>query len=250
MNIIGHNYIAYKLLGKITPNTLLGSHIPDFVPFLSSSVFSFDEIHENHEKLLKFVQKKYPNTIDLPLSMLCHSVKYGADEYNREIDKWLLKGNEKLIDKLSKMISEASGITYETARGPRLHNYLWCGVDLYLMKTNPNDIVGKLTKALEKVGDGEAAKILSDFYKKDTKTVASNIKDHFSYIKPETFQTTKGLTEYWSKFLKPLKEGDNLDVKKGIKLLEYIYKTFENEWESVINRVEKQVRFKMKPYIG
>ena len=105
MNIIGHNYIAYKLLGKITPNTFLGSHIPDFVPFLPSSVFSFDEIHENHERLLKFVQKKYPDAVDLPLSMLCRSVKHGADEYNREIDEWLLKENEELMDKLSKMIS-------------------------------------------------------------------------------------------------------------------------------------------------
>lgn len=250
MNILGHNYIAFRLLGHVSPNTLLGSHIPDFVPFLPSSIFTFEEIHENNEDLLKFVGTNYPKSLDLPLSMLCHSIKYGADEYSREIDTWLLENNEKLEDKLSKMISKASNITYETARGPRLHNYLWCGVDLYLIKNNPDNIVKKLVSSLDNINYKNTAHILGDYYKKDVKGVETNLRQHFGLLKSETFQNTKGFTEFWSKFLLPLKENDNLDIKEGIKLLEFIYKTFEDEWENIMNQVEQKVKQKMKPFLN
>ena len=246
MNLLGHNYIAFKTVGHLSPKTLLGSHIPDFVPFLPSSVFSFDE---NHEKFLEFIRESYPDMQDLPLSMMCHSVKYGADEYNREIDEWLLGNNESLIGKLSTMIAKSSNISYETARGPRLHNYLWCGVDLYLIKNNLEKITAKLAKALDNINYTETAKVLAEFYSKDQREVENNLKAHFKYVKPQTFQNIESFTLFWSKFLSPLKEGNNLDIAEGSELLEFIYQTFETSWEEIIDRVEVKVRKKMKPYL-
>jgi hypothetical protein len=224
--------------------------VPDFVPFLPSSIFSFDEIHENQENFLKFVETNYQNVVDLPLSMLGHSVKYGADEYNREIDTWLLANNKSLAHELSEMIAKASGITYEIAKGPRLHNYLWCGVDLYLIKNNPEDIVTKLIDSLNGIDYKNSAKILGEFYNKDIKEVEANLKEHFKPIKPETFQNTKDFTIFWSKFLSLLKEGDDLDINEGAKLLEFIYKTFEDDWESIISRMEQKVKRKMRPFLN
>lgn len=249
MNLVGHNYIAGKVLGQVSPNTLLGSHIPDFVPFLPSSIFSFEEIHENHEELLGFMEEKYPKMTDLPLSMMCHSVKYGADEYNRIIDDWLLSDNEKLTNTLSNMIAESSNITYETARGPRLHNYLWCGVDLFLIKNNPDGITTKLIDALDTIDYSKTSEVLAEFYGKDKSGVKSNLKEHFKHIKTETFQNTEDFTIFWSKFLSPLKEGDHLDVSKGTELLEFIYKEFEPKWIDIMDRVESKVRKKMTPFL-
>ena len=249
MNLIGHNYISYRVLGRVSPYTFLGSHIPDFVPFLPSSVFTFDEIHENHEDFLKFVEANYPFAIDLPLSMMCHCAKYGADKYNREIDAWLLKDNENLLNELAQLISQASGISYETALGPRLHNYLWCGVDVFLIKNDPQNIIQKLIDAFERVNYNEAARILSSFYGKDIVVVEENLKTHFEPINEDTFQSIEGFTRFWKVFLSPLKEGDNLDLTEGEDLLNEIYSMFENEWESVIDRVETGVSESMGEFI-
>ncbi|MFC1700121.1 hypothetical protein ACFLZ4_00560 [Patescibacteria group bacterium] len=249
MNLLGHNYIAYKVLKETTPYTLVGSHIPDFVPFLPTSIFKFEEIHENQEKFLDFVKEKYPDATSLPLSMMCHSVKYGADKYNREIDTWLLEDKEDLAGEVSRMIVDSSGVSFETARGPRLHNYLWCGADLYLMKNNPDSVIDKFVTSLESIDYNYTSKILSEFYKKDKKLVKENLLDHFKFITPETFKDIEAFVKFWSKFLSPLKEGDNLDTKKGTELLNFIYTEFENDWEKIIGKVESKVKVSMKPFI-
>lgn len=249
MNLLGHNYIAYKVLGEITPYTFVGSHIPDFVPFLPSSVFKFEEIHENQEDFLNFIRKNYPKATSLPLSMMCHSVKYGADKYNREIDTWLLEGKEDLADEISRMIADSSGVSFETARGPRLHNYLWCGADLYLIKNNPNGVINKFVNSLEGVDYNYMSSIFSEFYKKDKRLIKENLLEHFKFVVPETFEDIEGFVKFWSKFLSPLKEGDNLDIKKGIELLKFIYTEFENDWEKIIGKVEGKVKVSMRSFI-
>ncbi|MFH1668104.1 MAG: hypothetical protein ABH884_03745 [Candidatus Komeilibacteria bacterium] len=249
MNLLGHNYIAYKVLGSISPYTLIGSHIPDFVPFLPSSVFKFEEIHENQEDFLNFVRKNYPEANFLPLSMMCHSVKYGADKYNREIDTWLLEGRDDLADEISRMITESSGVSFETARGPRLHNYLWCGADLYLINNNPDGLTDKLVSSLENIDYDYVSEIFAKFYGKDKKLIRQNLLDHFKFITSETFKDVSAFVKFWSKFLSPLREGDNLDTEKGAELLKFIYREFEDDWEKIIGRVEGKVKVNMKPFL-
>lgn len=249
MNLLGHNYIAYKILGKINNQTLIGSHIPDFVPFLPSSIFSFDQIHENHEDFLTFIKSNYPELIDLPLCMMAHSVKYGADEYNRSIDNWLLKQDENLINEISQMIVDASGVSFEIAKGPRLHNYLWCGVDLYIIKNDLDKIATQLAQVSTKIDFILVSKVLSEFYDKNQKKVLQNLQKHFETINANTFLNISDFTKFWSKFLSSLNEGDNLDINKGQKLLEDIYLMFENNWKTIIDDVAEKVQVKMQPFL-
>ncbi|MBU1126840.1 hypothetical protein KKF11_00640 [Patescibacteria group bacterium] len=249
MNLIGHNYISYKTLGHINANTLIGSHLPDFVPFLPSSVLNFKEVHENHQELLNFIAKNYPSFIDIPLSMMCHSVEFGADEYNKDIETWLLENNKDLKNKIARMITKASNISYETAYGPRLHNYLWCGIDFYLIKNNPENITDKFAEELKNINYPETAEILADFYKKGPKDIENNLRDHFTIINFETFRNEKSFTIFWSKFLSSLQEGDSLDINKGINLLEFIYETFESKWKNILEKTENKVGEKTKRFI-
>lgn len=60
MNVIGHPYIASKVFGRLTEDLVLGSFISDIVPFVPSSVFEFEEIHEGGEKFLELIFPKQP----------------------------------------------------------------------------------------------------------------------------------------------------------------------------------------------
>ncbi len=248
MNLLGHNYIAFKTLNRISPYTFVGSHIPDFVPFLPSSIFSFEEIHENHEGFLKYIRKTYSNLEDLPLSMMCHSVKYGADEYNKLIDTWLLEDNEELTFEICSMIVDASGISFDVARGPRLHNYLWCGIDMYLIKNN-KPFVQELANAFNNINYSEIAKVVSEYYKKNHDKVFKNLHSHFKNIYPATFIAELEYTKFWSNFLSKLPEGDMLNVAKGLKLLDYIYSIFEDKWEEILIKMEDNVKKKMAVFL-
>lgn len=247
MNLIGHNYIAYKLIGHVSPLTILGSHIPDFVPFLPSSVFTFEEIHEDHEELLNFIKQKYPTKTDLPLSMMCHSVKYGADELNREIDNMLLIDNQELESYLIHKIMEMSEITINSAKA-RLHNYLWCGVDFYLIKNSPQNITKTMAEEFTKIDFRDSAVILSDHYKKDVKIVEQNLRDHFTIITKASFTSEEGFAQSWTKFLNRLPEKDSVTPDKARDLINEIFLKFESEWERVLEVTYKHVKQKMEIY--
>jgi hypothetical protein len=240
VNIIGHNYIAYKVLGVFDKYTYAGSHIPDLVPFLPSSVFKFNEIHENHEGLLEFIKEQYPKAVNLPLSMMCHSYKYGTDKFNTDIVVWLLNHDEKLKDKIANKIASISNVPFEIARGGRLHNYLWCGFDIYLMKKNTDRIVDKLIYIQKDLDLKEIAHILSEYYKKNPFDVEKNLKDHFR-VNQESFKSVEGYTKTYKEYLSVLSEGDDLNIEKGQELLEYIDEVFENEWEVILNNVTQKV---------
>ena len=94
MNILGHNYMAKLVLNKYNPNIAAGCHLPDLVPFLKGSTLSFEEIHESPEQVYVYHDKNDNSAIDLALGLMTHSVKFGADKFNRDIDIWLLETQE------------------------------------------------------------------------------------------------------------------------------------------------------------
>jgi hypothetical protein len=240
VNIIGHNYIAYKVLGVFDKYTYAGSHIPDLVPYLPSTVFEFNEIHENHEGFLDFIKEKHPKMVNLPLSMMCHSLKYGTDKFNQDIEVWLLNHDEKLKYKISKKISEISKVSFETSRASRLFNYLWCGFDIYLMKKNPDRIIDKLVYIQNDLDLKEMAHILAEYYKKNPFEVEQNLKDHFKLDK-NIFESVENYTKYFKEHLGTLKEKDDLDTEKGKELIEFIFQVFEEEWEKILTDVTQKV---------
>jgi len=146
MNILGHAYVAVKALSGKKSLLITGSLLPETSPFILNNPFTWKEIHESGDKFLKFLDSHYPDKRDLALGIMAHSVKYGADKYNRDIEKWLLKDNLKLKRKLALRIVDCSSISLKVAEEARMHNYLWGGVDVFLLQKKLFSYFGIFTK--------------------------------------------------------------------------------------------------------
>jgi hypothetical protein len=248
MNIIGHPYVAFKTWGKMDSYLAAGSHLPDIFPFASVSVFKFDEIHEGGEKLLTFLRKNYPDRIGLAVGMICHSVKYGADRFNSEIGNWLLTGKPTLKKSLSEKIADCSSIDFETAKTARLHNYLWTGVDLYLLK-NEKKFIDDLAKAHSEINLEEISDILARAFHKNKDNVRSVVDQFFNPFKSESLLfSVSELVKIWKRVLAGLPEKDNIDEKKTVLLFEEIYSIFEDQWKDILATTINEVRVKAKKF--
>lgn len=246
MNLLGHNYIAFKLLGMVDKETFVGSHVPDFVPFLPTSVLTFDEIHEGGKGFYEFIKKAYPQHIKLPLAMLCHSKQFGADEYNRDIETWLLNNDLSLFNKLSGLILQTSNIS---ELGARMHNYLWCGVDMYLLKHGDPKFITSLQELSGTFDFNLYATMLGQYFNKDSLSILKNLTDFFSPITKDTFQSPLGYAKFWKVFISALPDHDCFDIAQGTQLFEFIYDRFEDKWPAIIAKVEKLVSAKLAPFL-
>lgn len=244
MNFYGHSYVAFKVLGRLNNLIAAGAHIPDFVPFIPDSVFTFEEIHEGGDEFLKFLQKKHPDKADLALAMMTHSVKYGADVFNREINKWLLEGKNDLEERLIQDIMDCAQIDRK-ATGPRMHNYLWVGMDLHIFYNN-KDFVNELLEAHKKIDHDEIAKLLAEGYNKNFNDVKRMVDYMFNQVTPETFLSVEGYAKTFRDFVKGLKEGDNVDIDKAVELFEFIYNEFIDQWKGILEKIINHVSENMK----
>ncbi len=247
MNIQGHTFVASKVLGRLNKEISLGSHISDMVPFVPNSTFSFAEIHESPDRFLKFLEEKYPQKKDIALAMMTHSVKFGADKFNREIDKWLLGENTALLENIAAKICWCSGVTIETAKGGRMHNYLWCGVDIHILKNYP-EFIAQNAKLMAEINIDEASQLLSECFGKDKNKVKGELNYLFSEIKLEYLISIDGYAILWKKFLSGLPEKDNVIPDRAVEVFDFIYKQFEDRWKEIINNVIKDVSTRMRPY--
>lgn len=248
MNILGHPHVAFKVIGRLNKYLVAGSHLPDLVPFVPNSVFSFEEIHEGGEKFLKFLKQNYPQKTDLVLGMMSHSVKFGVDKFNREIEEWLLGNNEELRDKLSREIANCSRVNLEVARKYRMHNYLWSGIDLYLLKTEPK-FVRELARIHWEIDREEIANLLAECFKKDKKEVKRMVDYLLTLVKPELLTSLGGLVKIWKKTLAGLPEKDVVDEEKTTQLFEKVYNLFEDRWEEILTRVVTDVKKSLAPFL-
>lgn len=247
MNVLGHPYVAWKVVGRLNKYLVAGSHLPDLVPFVPNSIFSFEEIHESPEKVLRFLEKKYPYARDLALGMMTHSVKFGADKFSREIEEWLLADNTNLRNELLQDILDSTGVGLETAK-KLLHNYLWCGVDVHLLKAKL-ELVRDLAETHQLIDLEETSRILSECFKKDEKEVRRMVDYFFLPLKPGQLVSVKGLVEIWKKHAAGLKEKIVVDEEKTLQLAEKIYALFEDRWEGILEKVVIGTKKNLKPFI-
>ncbi|MBM3209295.1 hypothetical protein FJZ40_03325 [Candidatus Shapirobacteria bacterium] len=245
MNFLGHSYAAFKVEGRINPYLVAGSWLPDLVPFVPSPVFTFAEIHESPDKFLRFLDKKYPYARDLAIGMMTHSVKYGADRFNREIEGWLIEDQREKIE-LAKKIVDCSGVSLEVASKARLHNYLWSGIDLYLLNSKPEFVHG-LAEFYPKINHEELVRLLAECFAKEGKEVRGMINCLLAPIRPEFFTSLSGLVKIWKVALAGLPEKDEIDEEKTVRLFREIYQLFSNKWGSILEKViidvERRMRF-------
>lgn len=248
MNIFGHTYVAYKILNKLDGYVFAGSHISDIVPFVPGSTFTFEEIHESPDKLLDFIKANYPGKEDLALSMMTHSVKFGADKFNREIDNWLLRDSEELLDEITEKIIWCSGVSMDVAKGPRIHNYLWCGIDLFILKNKP-EFVLKFVESSSQINRPAISKILSKCFNKEYEKVLRDLNYIFDEVDPKYLTSVSGLAILWRKFLAGLPEKDDVDPKRAEEVFDFIYEKFKGNWEDVLDNVISDVEKRMKDFL-
>jgi hypothetical protein len=247
MNLIGHNYIAKKVLSKYNPLIAAGAHIPDEVEFVSSSVFSYGGLHENPDAVFEYTTKQDRKYLGLALGMMAHSVKYGADKYTGDIEKWLFKGDESLRNTIADKIVQASGISIEIAKGPRMHNYLWGGLDFYLIDKYP-EFVDEIKENYKAIDTDQVSEILAQAYDKNLDKVKANIEKHIGLVNKYDISTKLGFVKFWKDFVSELPEKDNVDVDKAVFCINFIENIFEKDWEEVINRVVKDIKLRMSTF--
>lgn len=246
MNYLGHSWIALKSTNRNDSLLIAGSHIPDLVPFVPNSVFSFDEIHESGDLFLKYLRKNHPESISLALGMMSHSVKYGADQFNPQIDQ-MLKLDEAATNELGRSIADASHLSYKKGKVHRLHNFLWTGIELYLSKDK--HFLKELDVLNRGVDTDEVSQLLSEFFGKDFKKVNQEV----NYFLSKTSKVAKNrfeLAQQWADVAAGLPEKDKVDVKKTAILIETIYTKFANQWPGLLNQVLSTVKTNMEPFLS
>lgn len=237
MNVIGHPYVAFEVFGRLTEDLVLGSFLPDIVPFVPNSVFEFEEIHEGGEKFLDFLETHNPERRDLALGMLCHSE---ADKFSRGLE-------ERFGDKrgeLVKRIAEASKISLEIASRARFHNFLWWGVDVQILQ-HRREFVEGLAEKITQVDTGTAADLLAECFGKDVSAVEKDINFLLKPFTPERFLSVRGLAEIWKDMAVGLPEKDQVDIKKTEKLFTNCAHLLKDSWEEIVDEITVGVKAKL-----
>lgn len=248
MNVLGHAYVASQVIGHLNPLVAAGSQLPDIVPFADQKIFTFQEIHEGCGDLLRFVQRNYPQKIDLPLAMMTHSVKYGADKFNQKIVEWLLANQPKLRKTIAQEIVKCSGIDYQTAFKGRLHNYLWVGMDIYLLKNYP-DFAKDFHRNLLKVDLNSIAEVLAEGYDKEANKVEKVVDQYLKVYYLEELKSTNDLALILKRKTTQLPEGDDVQLARAIKLGQDIYQQFKSKYPQILAKVLKSVRKRMSKFL-
>lgn len=248
MNGLGHPFVAFKTVGRMNSWLAAGSLLPDLVPFIVHENELFDLIHEGGESFLKYLDKDAPEARDLGLGMIAHGVKHGADQFNRTIDQWLLKGNEQLAKEIAEKIVACSGVSFKVAREYRLHNYLWAGIDVYLIN-NEKIFVRQLNQAHQGIEKEKVAHYLAAYLGRDRAQVEGWVNNFFDYFTTEALSTLSGLTDVWQKVMAGLPERDLIDKNKTEQLFNDIYVKFKGDWPEILDQVIGDVKKQVSPFL-
>ena len=245
MNYIGHPYDAYKVLGRMNPYIAAGAELPDLIPFITSDIYDFDAafqlIHEGGEEVMKVNR-------DLGLAMLTHGITYGADKYNKEIDQWVFGDDKKTKDALAQTIVDCSGISFEGARKWRVHNYMWVGVDMYIMNTYPS-FVELLNDTTNQVDAEEIVNILARALKVDAKEITRMTKLFLQKERTNSYSSIENYVKLWKKVLSGLPEKDEVNEEKTMQLFDELYIQNLEIWPIVLDRVITNVKTNIKNFL-
>jgi hypothetical protein len=244
MNIIGHPYVAHKVVGRLTADLVLGSWIPDIVPFVPGTTFEFGEIHEGGERLLHFLDEHYPERRDIALGMLCHGVEFGADGFSGRIEKRFEDEREELAQR----IAAASGVSLEVASKHRFHNFLWWGVEVQILR-HRRDFTDKLIRQMPPLirrSIPAAADLLAECFGKSPTAVRRDIAALLEPVTvPIRLLSTRGLAEIWREMAVGLPERDQIDVEATERLFQDCAELVEKSWEEIVGKVVGKVKINL-----
>ncbi len=240
MNVIGHPYVAARVLERLNPQLVLGSYLPDIVPFVSDAVFSFEEIHQGGQQFLEYLQKEASEHADLARGMIVHAQ---ADKYSKDIENVFAEHR----DEISRAIVDSSSVSRKIAWESRFHNYLWWGVDLQILWTRRSFVLG-LSDEITDVDDlliDDTARLLSGCFNKSAQAVVDNISALIEPLEPQRLMTADGLAVMWRDIAAGLPEQDDVDPARTAELFKKCAFIVGSQWEQVVEDVVSTLRAKL-----
>lgn len=243
MNTLGHAYVAVHAVSGNKQLLITGALVSESSPFIPDSPFTWKEIHESGEKLLAFLDQNHPQKRDLALGILTHSLKYGADGFNKEIEKYAGEERGRLVEQ----IKDCSNLDSKTAE-TQLHNFLGGGLDCWLLRTEP-----KLVKEVQKVIVGPDIKgisrLLAEFFDKDLGGAEEVFRQLFQGIyRTEDLATVGGLTRTWARQAEGLPEGNGVDVPKAVEIIKACTDLLKDDWREFLGKIVRRVRKSLLPF--
>ena len=249
MNVLGHAYIAAQLSKDKSEKQLLivGSLLPESFPFMSDMTdfpFNNEEIHEGGSTLLKYLDDYYPQKRCLALGMMAHSCQFGADGWNKEVEKYYDKKDLGYIERIAKLSETHVGIANR-----RLHNFFWWIIDWRILETYPSD-VEEIKQAIMNVDIEDTADLLAKGFSKDFGKVYTVVERLFRNIyQPDDFSDLRGLMKIWARQAAGLPEKDKVNVDKAVVLVEEFSGLIGDEWRSLLQVVGEKIRENLQSYV-
>lgn len=243
MNILGHSYVAVNsVLTGNRQHLIIGALLPECFPFVKGNPFTKDEIHEGGLKFLEFLKRHDLSYADIAFGMLSHSVEFGADKWNKQVEEYVKTGS-RMLEK----IANASGISLEIAQF-RLHNFLWWGVDVWIMKEFPR-LVKEVGQALGTANPNQIGELLSTAFDKDKQTSIQTVRFLLKEIyRPEDLLSVEGLARIWGRQAAGLPEKDWVEVEKASLVMLECAELLKNDWRSLLELVTNQVGENLTPF--
>lgn len=244
MKILGHIYIATNAVDGNNQLLIIGSLLPEMLPYIPNDIFEYQELHEGGRKLLEYLDHHHPEKRDLALGLLSHGGELGADRFSRESEKFVASKREFLLKK----ISQAHKIGSKAAEG-RIHNYVGLGID-WLLVQNESELVREVQETLKEVDIGEVSHLLAEGFQKDEAKVKLITETLLRKIyQPEDLTSIEGLARTWARQAAGLPEGDRVDILKASEIIQECADLLEGKWRGFLESTRIKVRENLQPLI-
>lgn len=248
MKVLGHIYVVLEAAGKRnSPLLVWGSILPEMSPYIRSCPFTWEQIHERGEDVVKFLQKNKPELVDLGMGLMAHSVRWGADKFDsfEEIEKL---GYKRGVDaEFEKDVAESAGLTDLDVAQRRVHNLLDLSLEYYIFQHH-DWVLEDLKKAFGEVAVPELAKPLAECFGKDPKVAEVAINDLKEVFVPEDLTTVPGLARTWLRYTSGLPDGLT-DLGKTEQVIKRSCQIIAGKEEEFLHSAVEWTRENIKPYL-
>ena len=244
MKILGHAFIATHAVDGNNQLLIIGSLIPETLPYIPNEIFDYNELHEGGRKLFEYLNRSYPEKRDLALGLMSHGYKTGADKFSPSSEELVALKRKFLLEK----IARAQGLKLSIAQ-TGLHNYVGLGLDWLLVQNEPK-LVKEVQKSLKKVDLEEISGLLAQGFHKNEIEVRVMLKALFRDIYHwDDLNSLEGLAGIWARQASGLPEKDKVNVFKAAEIIKECSKLLEDKWRGFLELVSLKVRKNIETFL-
>ncbi len=191
MGPLSHIYVSTKVTGRNTPLLIFGSILPD-IATTSRQEIGGDKIHYSPKEFYHFVQKRFPNLLDLAVGVRLHSnIDKGADYYSDEagIGFAVIEGKKIAQDVKKLLRTEDERVGLGLA-----HNFIEEGVDLNLKDSHP-EIFNTYSDSLNKLERPSIVNCLSEYLNLPKESIQKELQFFIDFLSPEHLSSVEQVVE-------------------------------------------------------